>query len=662
MAGPAEIGLKAVFDSGEFNRGVSDYISKVSGAEGTTIGAGQRISTGLSMIGGAVVLGALAAAAAAIGLVTGAAIAAVPAFTDWAEQLDGIGDVLGTTSEESAALAVAIMGVGGNAEAITGQMAFLTRGLVDAKGELGPSGQAMEELGISFRDANGNLLSSTQIIQNVADKVGTMPDGLDKTRVMMKLFGKSGKDMSDALGAMANGGLSEADKKAKELGLSLSGEATDGAIQLNRQFAMLKLTGKGLMVSLGKDLAPAVQDLVTKFSALAKEALPEIKKLIPQITGFFTSMADVLITNIPVAFNAVSDIFNFLINNQWLVIGALAGITAAVAFWAYTTITAAIPAITGFIAAFGPAIAVILLIAAVAGALAWAWENNFLGMRDVLTQFWETSVKPALEQLWNWLQINIPIAIQFLSDLWTNTLLPALVTIGDWITANLVPVLTTLWTWLNTNIPVAIQFLSDLWMNTLLPAITAIWNWINTNLVPVLAALADIINSILIIAIQKLTTAWNTTLLPAMKEIWGFIEDTLGPVIKTLADIFENVLTPAIKSTANQFRLSFEIAINWIADKLQWLADWLQRIADRLRGLWGGDTDSASLNLGTGTGGATNLGSATSAVNLPTSPSANTKTINVTNNFGNNNLNGAVDLALFEASAQRSVELSLSEV
>ncbi|MFK5165328.1 hypothetical protein, partial [Propionibacterium freudenreichii] len=79
----------------------------------------------------------------------------VAAANDWAGKLDSLGDVLGTTADDSAALMVAIRGVGGDTDAITGQFAKLTTGIFDAKGGLSTSGVAMEKLGIAFRDSNG---------------------------------------------------------------------------------------------------------------------------------------------------------------------------------------------------------------------------------------------------------------------------------------------------------------------------------------------------------------------------------------------------------------------------------------------------------------------------------------------------------------------------
>jgi hypothetical protein len=680
-----KIGLDAVFGTAEFSRGLSEYLSGVGQAEGSTVSAASRISGGLTAIGGTIVLGALAAAAAAIGTVVGAAVAAVPAFTNWAEKLDGIGDVLGTTSEESAALAVAIQKVGGNADDITKQMAFMTKSLVTAKGEVGPAGMMMEELGISFRDANGELLPSIDIIQNVADKVGNMPDGLEKTRIMMGLFGKSGKDMSDALASMAGDGLQAASEAAKEMGLSLSDDATDGAIQLGRQWNMLKMTGQGLMVSFGQELAPALGDLLAKFSELAQDALPKIRAVLPKIASFVSMLAKTIIDNIPVVFGIIQNVFNFLINNKPLVLGVLAAITAAVAFWAFTVISAAVPAIVAFMTAMGPAILVLLAIAAVVTALGYAWENNFMGMRDTLTAFWETTVKPALQQLWNWLSVNIPLALQALSAFWTDVLLPAINAVWAWVQANLIPLLQELWTWLATNVPIALQTLSNFWTTVLLPAITAVWGFITDSLLPLLMALADFISAVLSVAVTALAGFWQNVLQPALKAVWSFIQSNVLPIFKEIADFISSTFGPVVKEIGEWIAGTFVSAWQSLASAIGNVVTWLHDVAAALRGLelpdWltpGSPTpfelgirgisdamselyslDLPKLQSGLSLlspGGSTSASSA--AADTSAAPSARGTVQNIFN-MGGNTISNGMDLALFEAHVTRVVERSL---
>lgn len=212
----------------------------------------------------------------------------------WAERLDGLGDVLGTTGEESAGLIVAIQGVGGNAEAMSGQMVKLVKGLTNAKGELGPTGKILDEMGVSFKDANGNMLSSAQILQNVANVVGTMPDGLEKTTLMTQLFGKSGKDLSDVMGALANDGLTKAQEKAKGMGLALSDDVINSSIQSGRAMNQLQLSLQGVVTSIGGALVPALAPLLTALAGLTGQIIgalmPAVQPLVALLGQLITAI------------------------------------------------------------------------------------------------------------------------------------------------------------------------------------------------------------------------------------------------------------------------------------------------------------------------------------------------------------------------------------
>jgi hypothetical protein len=85
-----------------------------------------------------------------------------------------------------------------------------------------------------------------------------------------------------------------------------------------------------------------------------------------------------------------------------------------------------IPAILGVVATMAPIIAAFVALVAIVALVRRVWETNWGGIRTTLTAFWEGTAKPALAQLWAWLQVKIPAAIQTLSGFWMGTLVPAL--------------------------------------------------------------------------------------------------------------------------------------------------------------------------------------------------------------------------------------------
>ena len=276
MATLATLLVKLVGDISGFSESMGkaeDVASKAGGSLASKLGGG--LATVGKAAGGIALAGIAAAGTAMVG--------SVGAANDWAGKLDSLQDVLGTTADDSAALMVAIRGVGGDTDAITGQFAKLTTGIFDAKGGLSTSGVAMEKLGIAFRDSNGQLLPTTDLIKNIADRLALMPDGLEKTDAMMTLFGKSGKDMGDTMNALANGGLEAARVKAQALGLTIGQDGVEKSLAMGRAMEDLQMVGQGLAVSLGSQLLPAIVPLIQKFAEWAISVMPEVRRIVEKV-------------------------------------------------------------------------------------------------------------------------------------------------------------------------------------------------------------------------------------------------------------------------------------------------------------------------------------------------------------------------------------------
>jgi TP901 family phage tail tape measure protein len=596
----AEIGLKAVMEMTGFSAGINKYNEMMSGASSNTEKHAGIMSRALQGIG-AVVQGVAVAGAAGIASLAGAMIAATGATISWAEKLDSVGDVLGTTSEESAALAVAAQHIGGNVEQLSSQMAILTRGLVDAKGEIGPTGKILKEMGISFKDANGNMLPTTDILQAVADKVGNLPDGLEKTKLMMSLFGKSGKDMSDMMGVLANGGMEAMNQKAKDLGLSMSEDAVNGAIELNRSFKDLKMMGQGLLVSFGTALLPIIKPLVAGFSDLAmkgvgflREKIQEIMPTIQTVIGFLGGMFKDFKGGLEAS---GGDIGNALAN---MFIGLAKGDPSSI----FQKIGDAIFAVEDFITTkLAPA-----LVNAFYEFLAFyddqiqptlstlvAWFSEFLPRAiNVATRIFTDSLLPELEAIGNFIVTQVvptfkafinmiaenfvpmfmtilPKAIHASSEVFTGIIMPVLTAVFEFIRDNVIPILGQICVWLAQNIPPAIDAASKWVKETLIPALRDVWTFIKEKVIPVIQDIVIWLVEHIPPAIATAISWFKEHLLPAIKDIWAFIKDPLLPILGDIITWLIKTVTDAIatfKTIWSGLTQAFRDVSNFIYDNI----------------------------------------------------------------------------------------------
>jgi phage-related protein len=260
--------------------------SSVDKVKGLASGIGGAIGNVASVGFGAAAAGVTAIGAACVG--------GIAAVQNWGSEIDSIGDVIGTTSEESSGLAVMMKTIGGNTEDLTKQLAFMGKGLLDGTGGLGKTGEALKDLGINVQNADGSMRSATDIFGDAATVFSTMPDGIEKTTLMMQIFGKSGQDMSDTMNAAANGGMQNYIDKAKTLGLSLSDDATNASIEFGKSLETVKMLGQGLFVTIGNNLLPILAPLLEKFTNFAMSVMPQVSSAISTAAGWLNSIINLI--------------------------------------------------------------------------------------------------------------------------------------------------------------------------------------------------------------------------------------------------------------------------------------------------------------------------------------------------------------------------------
>jgi hypothetical protein len=263
-----------------------------------------------------------------------------------------------------------------------------------------------------------------------------------------------------------------------------------------------------------------------------------------------------------------------------------------------------IPAIVSLLATILPVILIFGALVIAVALLRKAWESDWGGIRTWLTETWNNIIKPKLELLREWLQENIPIAIEKLRSFWEEVLRPALERFWNWIKMEVFPKLETLWKWLEENIPKAIQTLTDFWNDTLYPAIEAIWNFLTKDMMPVWEALGELLEVTVGKAIEALTGLWQNVLEPALQSIWEWIQDKIIPifegwtssmgstqeVIQKVVD-WVNKLIEKIKNFQLPWWLTpksptpFEIGLRGIADAMDSINDRLPKMQSGFSGI-----------------------------------------------------------------------------
>lgn len=302
---------------------------------------------------------------------------------------------------------------------------------------------------------------------------------------------------------------------------------------------------------------------------------------VDSLEGFMRDLADTIQTGLAMAIQFVNE-------HAAEFKGALEGIGVVLAA---AGIAAGIVAIGGAIAALANPIGLLIAAAALLGA---AWESNWGGIRDKLTEFWTKTAQPVLSQLVDWLQKNVPVAIKALADFWTGTLKPAMEKVWQFITTTLIPLWQELIRWLAEHIPVALQTLADFWTNTLQPALKVVWEFIQNTLIPLLSKLAKEYLVGVRRAVSDVVNAWNM-MGSAMSAVKRWVDESVIPAFQKLAEFFSGTVGPAL----NTFKVTYLDPIlnafgklgETIQNIIKWLGDLVSGIGNiQLPGWLGGGT------------------------------------------------------------------------
>lgn len=415
---------------------------------------------------------------------------------------------------------------------------------------------AMYDLGLitadganQFFDAGGNMKSMSEIAGVLASATADLSEE-QRIQALSTIFG------SDAIRA-ANGIARVGAEGFLELqsAMGQTDAAEQAAIRVdNLKGAMEILDGvmETVRLQIGKAFLPVLTQMARSFSSFVDRNSGPIIAFFQNaangITAFFDAILDGegILDIITGAFESMGFESSFLVPMREMIASVMEFGTAISTFiaehWnelmgafiavgALLASSALIPIISGIGAALVALTSPISLLIGAVALLGAAWAGNWGGIRDVIMEIWTNSLQPALTQLWEWLQVVVPQALQFLSNYWTTVLYPAIQIVWAFIVNTIIPLFGELITWLQATIPQALQTLSDFWTNILKPAIEGVWAWMNDTLFPLLNDLWTWLQTTIPQALQTLSDFWTNTLRPAIEGVWSWLDGTLFPFL-----------------------------------------------------------------------------------------------------------------------------------
>ena len=251
----------------------------------------------------------------------GTAIAAsLKSGIDYADQIQQVSQKTGIAAESLSGLQYAA----GLADVSMNSLSSALGKL--AKAQVGNLEQ-FKAIGVETRNLDGSMRDTEAVLLDVADVFQKMPDGAEKSKLAMDLFGRAGRDMIPMLNE-GSAGIRAATEEAKAFGLVVSGETAAAADKFNDNLSRLGGVAKGFSATLAAELLPALSALTDDLVESAKEG--------GGTTSMATKLADVVkdITGVFISAGAVVSKFGetlaFIVDIGGQVIDSLSGISESV--------------------------------------------------------------------------------------------------------------------------------------------------------------------------------------------------------------------------------------------------------------------------------------------------------------------------------------------
>lgn len=209
------------------------------------------------------VLAGLGAALSVAGLV-----AAGRHALETADELAKLSQKTGLSVESLSLLKPIAEQAGTSMEGLAKGMQKLATAMVEAAGGSKEQAEVFARLGVSVKDAAGQLRPTEEVLLDLADAFAAMPDGAEKSALAVKLFGKSGVELIPFLN-QGRAGIEELKRKFKELGLEISGDTAKAAEKFNDTLDTVKQALSGIAMKVAEAALPALQKLADALVTVA---------------------------------------------------------------------------------------------------------------------------------------------------------------------------------------------------------------------------------------------------------------------------------------------------------------------------------------------------------------------------------------------------------
>lgn len=206
-------------------------------------------------------------------------------------------------------------------------MEALSMGMKTLAVQAEADGAAFEKLGISVKDANGNIKDQGTLFNDTLTALFEYENTTERLAIASKLFGRGAQELAPIL----NAGSREIEKlrqRAHELGLVISDEAVSASVQFNDSLNELVSAVRTAFFGAIQRVMPQLKEVVASFTEATREG--------GKLRDAFNKIADGAVKLVSDVLPAIIKGLGWIIDNAEMVVAGLVSIKLALVALTYS--------------------------------------------------------------------------------------------------------------------------------------------------------------------------------------------------------------------------------------------------------------------------------------------------------------------------------------
>lgn len=196
--------------------------------------------------------------------------AMVKSAIDTGDALDEMSQRVGVSVETLSVWKPAAEQSGVSSESFEKGLRKLSTTMLEAATGSEDAARGFSAVGVEFKNQDGTLRATDQVLLDLAERFKAMPDGAEKTALAVQLFGKSGAELIPFLN-QGRDGINELAAEMQALGVQMSSETAAQAGNFNDAIDKLKLATTSIGNQIIASLLPALNDMAGGMVESAKQ-------------------------------------------------------------------------------------------------------------------------------------------------------------------------------------------------------------------------------------------------------------------------------------------------------------------------------------------------------------------------------------------------------